>query len=307
MILIPQRLFHDKQVKVILRDGNSCILKKTLDRPIRNREGYISNHAVSVLLAGEQHIRTFDGEHIGIRAGEVLFVPRGLYYISDLLPSGGNFESLLFYFDDRLIQDFLSAAKVTHFNRRPLPTYLKFETAPVLEVFSQSLVDIYQAHGIRRKQFLELKILELLHLLNGLAGPQQFADFLFQLSLPKKRNIKAFMAENFDKPLKIEDYAYLTGRSLSTFRRDFKAYYHTTPQKWIKEKRLEKAAQIIQEQDISVTELAWEVGYEHISYFIKASKRSMVNRLSSICLLPGENSNSLNVDARPFCRVYGLL
>ena len=40
------------------------------------------------------------------------------------------------------------------------------------------------------------------------------------------------MEKNFDKPLKIEDYAYLTGRSLSTFRRDFKSYFEITPQKW---------------------------------------------------------------------------
>ena len=48
------------------------------------------------------------------------------------------------------------------------------------------------------------------------------------------------MQKNFDKPLKIEDYAYLTGRSVSTFRRDFKASFSMTPQQWIKEQRLDK-------------------------------------------------------------------
>ena len=81
MILIPQRLFDAPQVTTILRDGNVCILKKKLTEPIVNREGYVSNHVVSILLSGEQHLRTYNDELIKIKAGEVVFIPRGLYYI----------------------------------------------------------------------------------------------------------------------------------------------------------------------------------------------------------------------------------
>lgn len=274
MIVIPQRLFGDPAAKVILRDGNVCILKKSLSQPIREREGYISNHVVSLVLSGVQQIRTFDDENIRIGAGEVLFIPRGLYYITDLLPQDGNFESLLFYFDDRLIQEFLSVSKVDAFNKTTAATHLKFSASAPLKLFTQNLVHMYEQHGIRQKQFLDLKILELLHLLNRMVPEQQFADFLFRLTLPKKRNIRHFMDRNYDKPLKIEDYAYLTGRSLSTFRRDFKQYFKTTPQQWIKRKRLEKAHGLLQQAEMSVTDMAFAVGYENISYFIKEFKKA---------------------------------
>ncbi|PHN02826.1 helix-turn-helix transcriptional regulator [Flavilitoribacter nigricans] len=272
MIIIPQRLFSDPQVQVILRDGNVCILQKKLTEPIREREGYISNHVISLLLAGEQHLRTFDDETIRVQAGEILFIPRGLYYISDLLPEAGAFGSLLFYFDDRIIQEFLSVSRVDEFNRDRIPTHLKCKAPPAISLFARSLLGIYQQNGIRQKQFLDLKILELLHLLNGQVPSRQFADFLFRLTLPKKRNIRHFMQQNFDKPLKIEDYAYLTGRSPSSFRRDFKQFFATTPQKWIKQKRLEKARSLLEEQSSSVADLAFAVGYENVSYFIKEFK-----------------------------------
>ena len=80
------------------------------------------------------------------------------------------------------------------------------------------------------------------------------------------------MKQNYDKPLKVEDYAYLTGRSESTFRRDFKQYFHTTPQQWLKEQRLENALRLLQQQEMSVTQVAYEIGYENISYFIRAFK-----------------------------------
>ena len=275
MILIPQRLFEDRQVTTILRDGNVCILKKELQKPVVNREGYISNHVISVVLSGEQQIRTYDDELIKAKANEILFIPRGMYYVSDFLPKEGNFKSLLFYFDDSLIEEFLSTSKVTEISNKAVPNHLKFGVVPSIILFAESLVSIYQSKQLRDKSFLKLKILELLFLLNGLAKEQQFANFLFRLTLPKKRNIKTFMEKNFDKPLKMEDYAYLTGRSVSTFRRDFKSYYDITPQKWLKGKRMEKALHILEQKEISVTELAYEVGYENISYFIKEFKNKV--------------------------------
>ena len=275
MILIPQRLFDNPQVTTILRDGNVCILAKELTKPILQKEGYISNHVISICLSGQQRIETYDGELFTVKSGEVLFIPRGMYHITDLLPKAGTFKSLLFYFDDTIIQEFLATTPVTEIVRTEVPNHLKFGVVPMLEMYAESLIHIYQSNQLRDKNFLHLKIIELLHLLNHLAEEQQFANFLFRLTLPQKRNIKSFMENNFDKPLKIEDYAYLTGRSLSTFRRDFKAYYDITPQKWLKEKRLDKAVTLLEKKEISVTQLAYEVGYENISYFIKEFKQKI--------------------------------
>ncbi len=282
MILIPQRLFESSQVKTILRDGNVCILNKSLTEPVVNREGYISNHVISIVLSGEQKIKTYDDEIIHVKSNEVLFIPRGMYYISDLIPENGKFVSLLFYFDDSIIQEFLSTSKVSEISNKAVPDHLKFGVVPSVKLFAESLISIYQTQNLRNKNFLNLKILELLYLLNGLAKEKQFANFLFRLTLPKKRNIKVFMEKNYDKPLKMEDYAYLTGRSLSTFRRDFKSFYDITPQKWIKEKRLEKALNILSQKEISVTDLAFEVGYKIFLTSSKSLKIKLDNHLSNI-------------------------
>ena len=272
MILIPQRLFDDPRVTTILRDGNVCILKKEITHSLQNREGYISNHVISILLSGEQHIRTYDEERIMVKPGEVLFIPRGMYHITDLIPVSGKFTSLLFYFDDAIIQQFLSTVKVTEITKKEVPSHLKLGIVPSLKLYAESFLQIYGTQRLREKQFLDVKILELLYLLNSLVEEQDLANFLFRLVLPKKRNIKTFMESNFDKPLKIGDYAYLTGRSQSTFRRDFKTFYNVSPKEWLKEKRLDKALSILDQKEISVTSLAYEVGYENISYFIKEFK-----------------------------------
>jgi AraC-like DNA-binding protein len=275
MILIPQRLFGQSGVKSLLRDGNVCILEKQLNSPVIKREGYISNHVIAILLEGQQQIKTYEEEVIKMSPGEVLFIPRGVYHITDLIPEEGQFRSLLFYFDDAIIQQFLATSKITEVNRKAVPSHLKFGMVPTLSYFAETLINIYDQQSLQDKSLLPLKILELLHLLDKLTHSQAFANFLFKLTLPQKRNIRSFMDNNYDKPLKIEDYAYLTGRSVSTFRRDFKSYYDTTPQKWLQQKRMDKALTLVEQQSLSVTELAYEVGYENISYFIKAFKNKV--------------------------------
>lgn len=275
MILIPQRLFEDKRVSVLLRDGNTAILAKELDQAITEREAYVSNHVISIVLAGQQQIRTIDEERITIGENELVFIPRGLYYVSDLLPAKGRFKSLLFYFDDSLIHSFLAQTKVSEFSKKAIPEYLKLGVVPMVNQFAATLLLIYKDPKVNDKSLLPLKILELLHLINNLVPEQQLADVLFRLTLPKKRQIKDLMEKNYDKPLKVEDYAYLSGRSLSSFRRDFRTFYATTPQQWLKDRRLEKALHLLAENDISVTSLAYEVGYENTSCFIKAFKKKV--------------------------------
>ena len=111
----------------------------------------------------------------------------------------------MFYFDDAIIQEFLSTSRVTEISKKAVPEYLKFGIVPSLDFFAKSIITIYQGNQLKNKSFLNIKILELLHLLNSLASQQQFANFLFRLTLPQKRNIKTFMENNFDKPLKMED------------------------------------------------------------------------------------------------------
>ena len=269
MILIPQRLFPSPDVQTLLRDGNSCILHKSLPTEVKGREAYVSQHVVSIVLAGEQRLRTYDDTVIRVRAGELVFLPRGVYYVTDLKPAAGNFESLLCYFDDDAIHDYLSEVSVTEVDRSGAPDHLRFHQSPAIETFANALLSTF---GKRRfgKQFLRLKTLELLHLINASTTDADFSRFLFRLTLPKQRNIKGFMERNYDKPLKIEDYAYLTGRSPTTFRRDFKAYFNVTPQRWIKDRRITRAVELATAGEMSVAELSHTVGYDNTSYFIRA-------------------------------------
>lgn len=145
---------------------------------------------------------------------------------------------------------------------------------PQVGVFLRAFMEVYGDPGFEGGEaLLRLKLLELLHLLAAGDESQEMVRFLAASRVGKRRNLKSFMEANFDKPLKVEDYAYMTGRSLSSFRRDFKQYFDSTPQQWLKQRRMAKAASLLRKEPHSVTDVAYEVGYENISYFIQEFKK----------------------------------
>ena len=64
--------------------------------------------------------------------------------------------------------------------------------------------------------------------------------------------------QNLFEDLNLEDLAFLTNLSLSSFKRKFASTYQTTPNKYIVTKRLEKAQNLLKTSELGVAEIAYE-------------------------------------------------
>ena len=65
----------------------------------------------------------------------------------------------------------------------------------------------------------------------------RFYPILFDFAHPWKIDILDFLNENYMRQLTIKEIAAFTGRSLSTFKRDFKKISPVSVRKWIARKR----------------------------------------------------------------------
>lgn len=72
--------------------------------------------------------------------------------------------------------------------------------------------------------------------------------------------------------LSMEELANHTGRSLSTFKRDFKKVTNTTPQKWLIDKRLTVAQRMLSEGKQKIQDVVMAVGFSSISFFSRSYK-----------------------------------
>lgn len=119
--------------------------------------------------------------------------------------------------------------------------------------------------------FMQLKmqegLLALLHI------DERFAPTLFDFNEPWKIDILEFMNENYMYEFTMEEMAHYTGRSLATFKRDFKKISNLTPEKWLIRKRLEVAYIKIKEGGKKVVDIYGEVGFKNPSHFSTAFKK----------------------------------
>lgn len=96
---------------------------------------------------------------------------------------------------------------------------------------------------------------------------------LFDFSEPWKIDTGEFMNENYMYDLSMEEIAAYTGRSLSTFKRDFRKFSDLPPQKWILKRRLQAAHELIRDEKKKISEACFDVGFKNLSHFSKVYKQ----------------------------------
>ncbi len=268
MITVPQRLFDLPTVRVLFRNEKSSILHKRLYAEMRGRESYVSRPALSVVLSGTQQIENQNGTVIRLQAGEMILMQKGIYTISDLVPTGGSYASLVFFFDESSIHKIFPETLTESSSKN----FLKLSENSGLSLFKNSILDFAADEKKLPAVLGAAKLTELLCLLKAHQKSTAITQVLTAAPEQKRRNLSAFMEANFSKPLKVEDYAFLTGRSLTVFRRDFKNKYGQTPQTWLKARRMQRAKDLLTDNTLTVAAAAEETGYQNVSHFIKNFK-----------------------------------
>jgi AraC-like DNA-binding protein len=120
------------------------------------------------------------------------------------------------------------------------------------------------------EELIKLKLQEgLLILLNI---DKNFYSSLFDFSEPWKIDILGYLNDNYMYDLSMEEIASYTGRSLASFKRDFKKISNLSPQKWLINKRLEAAQWKLRNENKKVSDVYVEVGFKNLSHFSKVYK-----------------------------------
>lgn len=119
-------------------------------------------------------------------------------------------------------------------------------------------------------RLVKIKLLELLFYLSG--QYQGIIEQLLDLKDNYRADFTAVVEENVLNSITLDELARLSGRSLSSFRRDFRAMYKMPVSKWIRRKRLEKAQQLLASTTMTVTEVCYTAGFENLTHFSKLFK-----------------------------------
>ncbi len=142
---------------------------------------------------------------------------------------------------------------------------------PILMGLYNSLTIYIAENQIPDKHLMFLKTKEaLLGIIQS--NPEHLALF-YEFSKPVKANLKEFMYHHNTSNLSLTALAKLSGRSLSTFNRDFKKIFNTSPHSWLLKQRLDKAKDLLLSSAKRPSEIYLELGFKDLAHFSRTFKK----------------------------------
>mgnify|MGYP005817291281 FL=1 len=84
---------------------------------------------------------------------------------------------------------------------------------------------------------------------------------------------ETYIGTNYSYPITVEDVAAYVGISRSHLFRSFQAYLRKSPKEYLSEYRIKQACHLLKETNLSVSAIAYSVGFENNLYFSKAFKK----------------------------------
>ena len=121
------------------------------------------------------------------------------------------------------------------------------------------------------ENLLSVKFEELmLYLINKYGNTFEF--YLHSLIVKETSPFKETVESKIHSNLKLEEIAFLCNMSLSTFKRHFINEYNVSPGKWLQDKRLQKAKEMLEKGDLKPSDIYLDVGYNNLSNFSIAFK-----------------------------------
>jgi AraC-like DNA-binding protein len=160
---------------------------------------------------------------------------------------------------------------------------IPIESSESVHSFFKSMLPYFNAPVAPDQSLLQLKFKELiLTLADNKANEALLCYFCSLLHAPQTITLQSVMEDNFCFNLKMEDFAKLSYRSLSAFKRDFVQLYNTSPGKWLMKKRLLHAKHLLTVMGKTVSDAAFESGFESISHFSRSFSKQFGASPSSI-------------------------
>ncbi|MBY7025122.1 MULTISPECIES: AraC family transcriptional regulator [Clostridium] len=233
-----------------------------------------------LVLSGEFNLK-INTDSYNCKEGDIVLInSESLHYFSTKENESSTWNSIVFNMDqlNSTILDNCSVNFITPIinNEFKLPVIIHKDSL-INNELKCIILNIIDAYNLNYYGF-ELEIKSLIF---------KYFSLLFKFNLVEKKTnntclneekiekikiVLKYIQENYNKEIDIITLSDICHYNQYHFMRFFKKHTGKTCIQFIKNYRLEKAASLISNTDLSITEISLEVGFTNISYFIRSFK-----------------------------------
>ncbi|MND92965.1 Virulence regulon transcriptional activator VirF [compost metagenome] len=243
----------------------SCAFEKH-----RGSEEFYPDHFLGFQLSGETHAFHDQGFTV-IHENMVVLVKKNQLIRTIKYPSkSGKYNFIAITLDKETLQRYAFENKIVIDTQYRGKQKLFFEPNEFLTSYFISLAPYINKTKQATPRLADIKVREAIELL--LDSNPDLKYILFDFIKTYKIDLEEFMNNNYMFNVPIESFAKLTGRSISSFKRDFAQIFNCSPKLWLKNKRLEEAYYLIKHKRQKPTTFYLDLGFENLSHFYSSFK-----------------------------------
>jgi AraC-like DNA-binding protein len=262
---IPEIYSQDQEVR-----GDLLVYDFKMTNDVVKSKVNLSMNMFSFLQVGKKQVH-FADTSIAVNSKQSLLLKKGNWLWTELLDKEAIYYCKLFFFSEEKLIEFLQKHTKSGSPHKDEIPYFVIENDDYIITFLNSLSVLNTAPSDYTEQLLLVKFEEImLYLLYKYE--QKFEYYLYSLISKEVSPFKKVVESNVHSNLKLEEIAFLCNMSLSTFKRHFTLEYNEAPGKWLQDKRLQRAKDLLHEGLLKPSDIYLEVGYNNLSNFSIAFK-----------------------------------
>ncbi|UCS95536.1 AraC family transcriptional regulator [Echinicola marina] len=224
----------------------------------------------SFLQVGKKQVH-FAGTTVAVNKDQSLLLKKGNWLWTELLDTEAIYYCKLFFFSEKKLKEFIEKHKKNSKIVKEETPYFIIRNDSYISSYLNSLTTISEAPTVFADNLLSVKFEELMLYLLQKYG-RKFELFLHSLIIKETSPFKKIVESKIYSNLKLEEIAFLCNMSLSTFKRHFIKEYKTSPGKWLQDKRLQKAKETLELDNLKPSDIYLDFGYNNLSNFSIAFK-----------------------------------
>ncbi len=213
---------------------------------------------------------------MNVQAREAALMKCGTYYVH-ITPTekSAKYESVAVHFYPEILKRVYENTVPPIFIARanPIPTSMaKIKVDQLLQKYFDQILLYFSYPDLTNEDLLVIKLKELFLILGNTDYAPTIREILSHLFEPQTANFKEIIETHLLSNLAINELAHLTNLSISTFKRKFQRIYRDSPGRYFRNKKLEKATTLLTTSHRSVSEIAFDCGYNDLPNFTSAFK-----------------------------------
>ena len=139
----------------------------------------------------------------------------------------------------------------------------------LIQKYVEGLLFYFENPTLLNEEILILKLKEIVLLLSQTSNAAAVQVILSQLFSPATYSFRQIIDANLYSSSSLDELARQTSMSVSSFKREFARVYDDTPASYIRNKKLERAAELLLASDKRISDIAFDCGFNDLANFSK--------------------------------------